>query len=225
EGMRPPVATLTARGGMTSHAALVARGWGKCCIVGASSIEVDIHKRELTVGGKKTLRQGDWLNLNGTKAAVYEGKLPMVDASEGNDLLYEFLALCDKIRTLKVRTNADTPEDAARARKFGAEGIGLFRTEHMFYGKSSEQTLRHLRRMILSQTLEQRNAAIANLYPFVKSDIKATLEAMDGLPVTIRLLDPPLHEFVPRDEMQLAELAKSVGMTFAEAKKRGETLH
>ncbi|MBI4605706.1 MAG: pyruvate, phosphate dikinase, partial [Planctomycetes bacterium] len=225
EGMRAAEAILTARGGMTSHAALVARGWGKCCIVGCSAIEVDLHKRQLTVAGGKSLKEGDWISLNGTRGVVYEGKLNMVDATEGGGLLNEFLGLCDKIRALKVRTNADTPEDARRARAFGAEGIGLFRTEHMFYGESSEKPLRHLRRMILSATPEQRKEAIDELFPYVKSDIKGTLEAMAGLPVTIRLLDPPLHEFVPSDEGQLADLARSIGMTLAEAKKRADGLH
>ncbi|HZN56426.1 MAG TPA: pyruvate, phosphate dikinase, partial [Planctomycetota bacterium] len=225
EGMRAAEAILTARGGMTSHAALVARGWGKCCIVGASSLDVNLRKKELTVQGGKILREGDWVSLNGTRGLVYEGSLPMVTGADSNEHLAAFLSLCDKLRKLKVRTNADTPEDAARARSFGAEGIGLFRTEHMFYGKNSEQPLQKLRRMILSRTLEQRQKAIEELYPFVKSDIKATLEAMDGFPVTIRLLDPPLHEFVPSDDRQLEELARSIGMTLADAKKRSESLH
>jgi pyruvate,orthophosphate dikinase len=224
EGMRAAQAILTARGGMTSHAALVARGWGKCCIVGCSALHLNLPAREMALGGK-TFREGEWISLNGTRGNVYSGQLGMVDTSSSNEELRSFLALCDKIRRLKVRTNADTPEDAAKARSFGAEGIGLFRTEHMFYGKSSEQPLQKLRRMILSKTPEQRRQAIEELYPFVKSDIKATLEAMDGLPVTIRLLDPPLHEFVPKDERQLDELAQSCGMTLGEAKKRAESLH
>lgn len=225
EGMRAAVAILTARGGMTSHAALVARGWGKCCIVGASGMEVDSHKKQLVVAGGKILREGDWISLNGTRGNVYEGKLPMVVGFEGNKQLGTFLALCDKIRRLKVRTNVDTPADAHRARSFGAEGIGLFRTEHMFYGEGSEKPLEKLRRMILSQTVEQRSRAISELYPYVKSDVKATLEAMEGLPVTIRLLDPPLHEFIPTDDSKLAELAQSIGMSVADAKKRADSLH
>jgi pyruvate,orthophosphate dikinase len=224
EGMRAAQAILTARGGMTSHAALVARGWGKCCIVGCSTIQVDLANRRLNVKGK-SFGEGDWLSLNGTKGNLYGGKLNMVDASEGNEYLRAFLGVCDKLRKLKVRTNADTPEDAARARAFGAEGIGLFRTEHMFYGKNSEQPLRKLRMMILARTPEQRTQALAELFPYVKSDIKATLEAMNGLPVTIRLLDPPLHEFVPQNESELGELAREIGMTLEDAKKRSEDLH
>jgi len=225
EGMRAAQAILTSRGGMTSHAALVARGWGKCCIVGCSAVEVDLRSRRLKIGKERVYREGEWFSLNGTRGLVYEGRLPMVDAAEENESLHEFLAICDKLRRLKVRTNADTPEDAARARTFGAEGIGLFRTEHMFYGKNSDQPLRKLRRLILARTPVERQAAIAELFPFVKNDIRATLEAMDGFPVTIRLLDPPLHEFVPRDEAQLAELAASIGMSLEEAKKRGQSLH
>ena len=224
EGMRAAQAILTARGGMTSHAALVARGWGKCCVVGCAAVEVDLKRREMHVGGK-VYKEFDEISLNGSKGAVYEGKLPKVDASEGNETLGTFLALCDKIRRLKVRTNADTPEDARRARSFGAEGIGLFRTEHMFYGETSEKPLQKLRKMILARTEEQRKAAIDELFPFVKEDIKRTLEAMDGLPVTIRLLDPPLHEFVPHDEKQLEELAKQIGMSLEDAKKRADGLH
>lgn len=224
EGMRAAQAILTSRGGMTSHAALVARGWGKCCIVGCAAMEVDLESRRIRVGDR-FFNAGEWFSLNGTRGVVYEGRMPMVDASEENQSLHAFLALCDKLRRLKVRTNADTPEDAQRARTFGAEGIGLFRTEHMFYGVDSEQPLRKLRRMILARTEEQRKEAIDELFPFVKNDIQATLEAMAGFPVTIRLLDPPLHEFVPRDDEQLEELAGSIGMSLAEAKKRADSLH
>jgi pyruvate,orthophosphate dikinase len=224
EGMRAAQAILTSRGGMTSHAALVARGWGKCCIVGCSGMQVDLENRRMGVGDR-SFEAGEWFSLNGTLGAVYEGKIPTVDASEENQSLGTFLALCDKLRRLKVRTNADTPEDAQRARSFGAEGIGLFRTEHMFYGVNSEQPLRKLRRMILSRTPEERREAIDELFPYVKNDIRATLDAMAGFPVTIRLLDPPLHEFVPRDDAQLEELATSIGMSFAEAKKRADSLH
>ncbi len=223
EGMRAAQAILTARGGMTSHAALVARGWGKCCIVGCGALQVDHHAKTMTVSGK-TLKEGDWITLNGTKGYVYEGQLPMVDASEENAVLNEFLKVCDSVRKLKVRTNADTPEDAARARAFGAEGIGLFRTEHMFYGKNSEQPLFKLRKMIVSKTLEERKAALAELFPHVKNDIKATLAAMDGLPVTIRLLDPPLHEFVPHEQEKLQELATSLNISLEELSKRASVL-
>ena len=224
EGMRAAEAILTARGGMTSHAALVARGWGKCCIVGCGAMHVDYAKRELHVAGK-VLKEGDWLTLNGTKGNVYDGKLPMMDASEENELLSTFLKVCDAVRKLGIRTNADTPEDARRARQFGAEGIGLFRTEHMFYGKGSDDALFILRKMIVSKTTEERQKAVDELYPYVKKDIKQTLEAMDGLPVVIRLLDPPLHEFVPRDKVRLEQLAADLGISMQELTKRAEDLH
>ena len=223
EGMRAACGILTARGGMTSHAALVARGWGKCCIVGAGAIKIDLAARTMSVDGK-TFAEGDVITLNGTKGVAYEGSLAMMDATE-NPRFQTFMKLVDKQRTLGVRTNADTPEDAKLAREFGAEGIGLFRTEHMFYGAGSEQALFVLRKMIHAGSDEERNAAIDELAPFVKRDIKATLEAMDGLPVTVRLLDPPLHEFVPQAEAARAELAKALGITIEEVKDRGADLH
>ncbi|WP_347245150.1 pyruvate, phosphate dikinase [Thermogutta sp.] len=223
EGMRAAVGILTARGGMTSHAALVARGWGKCCIVGAGKIKVDPVKKSMTVNGK-TYKEGDWITLNGTRGFVYEGQLPLIDATE-NPRLKEFMALVEKYRKLGVRTNADTPADAKIAREFGAEGIGLFRTEHMFYGEGSDEPLFILRKMILSRTAEERRKALDELFPFMKRDIKGTLEAMNGLPVTIRLLDPPLHEFVPQDEEKQAELAKAMGISVEDVKRRGEELH
>jgi pyruvate,orthophosphate dikinase len=223
EGMRAAEGILTARGGMTSHAALVARGWGKCCIVGAGDLKIDMGVKRLTVGDVK-LKEGDLITLNGTKGKAYAGALEMMDATE-NPRFQGFMRLVDKFRKLGVRTNADTPQDAAVARQFGAEGIGLFRTEHMFYGAGSDQPLFLLRKMILSKTVEERKAALAELFPFVKHDIKATLEAMDGLPVTIRLLDPPLHEFVPQDPARQKELAASLGIRPFEIKKRGEALH
>jgi pyruvate,orthophosphate dikinase len=224
EGMRAAQAILTARGGMTSHAALVARGWGKCCIVGCGALRIDSESKTLSVDGT-SLRAGDWLTLNGSRGLVYPGKLPMVDASQEDGVLKDFLKLCDAIRRLKVRTNADTPEDARKARSFGAEGIGLFRTEHMFYGANSEEPLFKLRKMIVAKDEKERRAALEELFPHVKSDIKATLEAMEGLPVTIRLLDPPLHEFVPHGEAQLKELAKSVGISVEDLQKRAAALH
>ena len=223
EGMRAAEGILTARGGMTSHAALVARGWGKCCIVGAGDLKIDLSGRRLVVGDVK-LKEGDVITLNGTKGKVYAGALEMMDATE-NPRFQGFMKIVDKFRTLGVRTNADTPEDAKVARSFGAEGIGLFRTEHMFYGVGSDEPLFLLRKMILSKTVEERKAALAELYPFVKKSIKATLEAMDGFSVTVRLLDPPLHEFVPQDPAKQKELAESLGIRPSEIKKRGETLH
>jgi len=223
EGMRASVGILTARGGMTSHAALVARGWGKCCIVGAAGLVVDVHSKTIRAGGR-TFKEGDVLTLNGTRGHVYGGALAMMDATE-NPRFVEFMALADRIRAMKVRTNADTPEDAAKAREFGAEGIGLFRTEHMFYGKGSEQPLFLLRKMIVSSSEAERRAALDELYPFVKKDIKATLAVMDGLPVTIRLLDPPLHEFVPSGAGEREKLASALGISAAELAKRADDLH
>jgi len=224
EGMRAAQAILTARGGMTSHAALVARGWGKCCIVGCGALHVDTDKKEVHVNGQ-ILKVGDWITLNGTKGNVYIGQLPMMDASRENIILNSFLKVCDKVRKLGIRTNADTPDDAKKARQFGAEGIGLFRTEHMFYGKGSDEPLFILRKMIVSKTIEERKKALDELFPYVKKDIKGTLEAMDGLPVVIRLLDPPLHEFVPREPAKLEQLAKDLNITMDELSKRAEKLH
>ncbi|OPZ31719.1 MAG: Pyruvate, phosphate dikinase [Lentisphaerae bacterium ADurb.BinA184] len=223
EGMRAAVGILTARGGMTSHAALVCRGWGKCCIVGAGMLHVDAKARKLKVGDA-VFKEGDLITMNGTRGFVYAGQVAMVDASE-NPRFQKFMKLVDACRTMGVRTNADTPADAKIAREFGAEGIGLFRTEHMFYGKGADRPLFLLRKMILSNTVEERVKALKELYPFVKKDIKATLEAMDGLPVTVRLLDPPLHEFVPQDVAKQAELAKALGIKTAEVRKRGAALH
>jgi len=223
EGMRAAVGILTARGGMTSHAALVARGWGKCCIVGCGAIKIDVKKGIMEIGDK-SFKKGDFLTLNGTKGYVYEGKLKMADSSE-NPRFVNFMKLVDKFRTLNVRTNADTPEDASKALEFGAEGIGLFRTEHMFYGKNSEEPLFRLRKMIISKTKEERIKALNELFPYVKKDIKNTLAVMKGLPVTIRLLDPPLHEFVPNKEDERKKLAKSLGISFEEFEKRAEALH
>jgi len=223
EGMRAAVGILTSRGGMTSHAALVARGWGKCCIVGAGAVHADAHAKEMRIGGK-IFREGDFVTLNGTKGYVYEGKLAMINATE-NPRFVEFMKNVDDFRRLRVRTNADTPDDAAKARSFGAEGIGLFRTEHMFYGKNSEEPLFRLRRMIISKSEAERRAALDELYPYVKKDIKATLAVMDGLPVTIRLLDPPLHEFVPKRQDEREKLAASLGITIEELNKRAEDLH
>lgn len=224
EGMRAAKAILTARGGMTSHAALVARGWGKCCIVGCSALTINHTKKELTIGGN-VYKEGDWFTLNGTKGNVYKEKLPMLESAEENVILQKFLTICDSIRKLGVRANADTPSDAQRARNFGAQGIGLMRTEHMFYGKGSEEPLFRLRKMIMSNTTEERRKATKELYPYVKKDIKGVLEAMDGLPVVMRLLDPPLHEFVPRGKDSLEQLANDLNISQEELIKRSEMLH
>lgn len=223
EGMRAAVGILTARGGMTSHAALVARGWGKCCVVGASELHVDLPGRTVHVNGD-TLKEGDWVSLNGTRGNVYRNRLPMVSGGE-NENFKQFMDMCDKFRKLGVRANADTPEDAAKARAFGAAGIGLFRTEHMFYGKGTEEALFKLRKMIHAGNATERKAAVDELFPHVKADIQATLEAMDGLPVTIRLLDPPLHEFVPTQEEERRRLASSLGISLHDLEKRAESLH
>ncbi len=219
EGMRAAVGILTARGGMTSHAALVARGWGKCCIVGAGDIHIDYEKKEFKVKDV-VVKEGDWITLNGTKGNVYLGQLPLIKAAEENPYFVEFMKLCNKIRKLGVRTNADTPEDAKKARIFGAEGIGLFRTEHMFYGEGSEKPLFILRKMIVAVNEEERRKALDELYPYMKEDIKKTLEVMEGLPVTIRLLDPPLHEFIPKRKDEREKLIKDLGITEEEFEAR-----
>ncbi len=222
EGMRAAEAILTARGGMTSHAALVARGWGKCCVVGAGALKIDVIDKKVMIAGK-TYSEGDFFTLNGSKGLVYEGKLPMIDATE-NPRLKDFMAIVDKYRTMKVRTNAETPNDARMAKEFGAEGIGLFRTEHMFYGEGADIPLFLLRKVILSNTNAERLSALEELYPYVKEDVKTTLGIMDGLPVTIRLLDPPLHEFVPKRKETQKKLAEALGINEKEIIKRSESI-
>lgn len=224
EGMRAAAGILTQRGGMTSHAALVARGWGKCCIVGCGDLEIDLNKKTVKMGGK-TYKEGDCLTLNGTKGYVYDGALKMLAAGEGNKNLAAFLAMCDKVRTLKVRANADTEEDAIKARKFGAEGIGLFRIEHMFYGKHSEEPLFILRKMILAGNEFERKAAVDELFPHMKREIKATLKAMAGHSVTVRLMDPPLHEFVPALPEKQRDLAQALHIDMETFRERASNLH
>ncbi len=223
EGMRAAAGILTARGGMTSHAALVCRGWGKCCIVGAGAIHINEATGVMKIGSR-TFKAGDIISINGTRGYVYAGPIAMVDSSE-NPRFQHFMKLVDQFRKLGVRANADTPDDAEVARNFGAEGIGLFRTEHMFYGKNSEKPLFYLRKMILSSTTEERIGALKELYPYVKKDIKNTLTAMKGLPVTFRLLDPPLHEFVPNEKAKRQELADALGIKLSDIAKRAEALH
>lgn len=224
EGMRAALAILTARGGMTSHAALVARGWGKCCIVGAGNLKISASDKTMTAGDK-VWKEGDWVSLNGSKGYVYDGELKMNESAEDNPDFKKFMKLVDEIRVLKIRTNADTPDDAARARAFGAEGIGLFRTEHMFYGKNAEKPLFLLRKMIASHTEAERRKALDELFPFVKADMKGTMAAMDGFPVTIRTLDPPLHEFIPQNEEARKKLAKELKISGEEFARRAEGLH
>lgn len=222
EGMRAAEGILTARGGMTSHAALVARGWGKCCIVGAAMIKIDLRSREMRIGGK-IHKEGDLISLNGSKGLVYQGMLKMMDATE-NPRFKAFMKIVDKFRKLGVRTNADNAKDSEVSIEYGAEGIGLFRTEHMFYGTGSEEPLFLLRKMILSNTEDERRQALEELFPFMKRDIRTTLETMDGKPVTIRLLDPPLHEFVPHGEIHQQELAKALDIDVHDVMRRGEEL-
>jgi pyruvate,orthophosphate dikinase len=209
---------------MTSHAALVARGWGKCCIVGAGTLKIEASTKTLSVNDI-VLHEGDYISLNGSKGYVYNGKLNMIKAAEENPDFQAFMSLCDEIRVMKIRTNADTPDDAAKARAFGAEGIGLFRTEHMFYGKHAEKPLFILRKMIASNTEAERRKALDELFPFMKADMKGTLEAMDGFPVTIRTLDPPLHEFIPHNPEGRHKIAESLGISKEEFDKRADALH
>ncbi|HOE63184.1 MAG TPA: pyruvate, phosphate dikinase [Candidatus Sumerlaeota bacterium] len=221
-GMHVAEAILTAKGGMTSHAALVARGWGKCCIVGCGALNIDYAGRKMTVHGK-VYKEGEIITLNGSKGCVYEGALPLVviDPTKNPELKI-FLDACDKVAKLKVWTNADTPKDAAQARAFGAKGIGLTRTEHMFF---APDRIKAMREMIVAETKETRRAAVMKLLPFQKSDFIGILEAMQGLPVTIRLLDPPLHEFLPQEPKQVAELAADLGVTVEKIEGRIKQLH
>lgn len=226
DGMHKSQAILTTKGGMTSHAALVARGWGKCCIVGCSDIEIHEKEKYFVTNSGKKIHEGEWLTMNGTKGVVYEGVLQLTNSDLNKNESYKTLMkLVDKAKKLGVRTNADTPKDAKQATYFGAEGIGLFRTEHMFYGEGSEKPLFLLRKMIMSTTVDERKEALHELFKFVKKDIKATLEVMDGNPVTIRLLDPPLHEFVPHDKEKLQELAKELGVRMSVLNRRILALH
>ena len=223
EGMRAADGILTARGGMTSHAALVARGWGKCCIVGCDAVKIDLEKGIVKIGDKQ-FKEGDTISLNGSKGWVYAEPVGMINATE-NPLFQQFMALVDKYRKMGVRTNADNPEDAQNAVNFGAEGIGLFRIEHMFYGKNSEEPLAKLRNMILANTTEERVAALNELEPYIKNAAKGTLKVLNGKPLTFRLMDPPLHEFVPHTEEKQRALAKERGITFEEIKKRIDALN
>lgn len=226
DGMHKAQAILTTKGGMTSHAALVARGWGKCCIVGCGDIEIHIESKTFKAKNGELIKEGDWISLNGTKGLVYEGSLPLVDIDiEKNKSYKDLMKMVDKIKQIGVRTNAETPADAGHGVKFGAEGIGLFRTEHMFYGEGSEEPLFLLRKMIVSKTEAERRAALNDLYVYVKKDIKDTLLVMSGHPVTIRLLDPPLHEFVPHDKEKLHQLSEELGIRMSVLKRRVLALH
>jgi len=221
-GMHVANAILTAKGGMTSHAALVARGWGKCCIVGCGALDIDAGKKQVHVNGK-TLKEGDWITLNGTYGRVYQGQLPLITPDlEHNKDYVQLMKWADQIRTLGIRTNADRPQDAAQARAFGAEGIGLTRTEHMFFGP---ERIMAMREMIVAENEEDRRKAVMKLLPFQRTDFSGLLEAMQGLPVTIRLLDPPLHEFVNMDKQQVKELAEQLNVPTKKLQVRIESLH
>ena len=220
EGMKAAQGILTVRGGMTSHAAVVARGMGKCCVSGCGAIVMDEENKQFTLSGK-TYHEGDWLSLDGSTGNIYDGAMPTVDASVSGDF-GRIMGWADKFRRLKVRTNADTPHDAAKARELGAQGIGLCRTEHMFF---EGDRIAAIREMICSDTVEQREKALAKLLPMQQGDFEGIYEAMEGNPVTIRFLDPPLHEFVPTEEADIELLAKDMGKSVAEIKAIIASLH
>jgi pyruvate,orthophosphate dikinase len=221
-GMHAAEAILTAKGGMTSHAALVARGWGKCCIVGCSDLHIDAPNREVYI--KDTaLKEGDWITMNGTAGKIYQGELGLIPADPDTHVEYkQLMDWADDVRELKIRTNADTPSDSEQAIKFGAEGIGLCRTEHMFF---DEARILAMRKMILADNKKDRRAAVMELLPFQKKDFVGILKAMAGKPVTIRLLDPPLHEFITLTDNQVKELADHVGIDKSKVEKRITGLH
>ena len=220
EGMKAAQGILTVRGGMTSHAAVVARGMGKCCVSGCGAINMDEANKQFTLAGK-TYHEGEWLSLDGSTGNIYDGAMPTVDASVGGDF-GRIMAWADKFRRLQVRTNADTPHDAAKARELGAQGIGLCRTEHMFF---EGDRIAAIREMICSDTKEQREKALAKLLPMQQGDFEGIYEAMEGCPVTIRFLDPPLHEFVPTEEHDIELLAKDMGKSVADIKAIIASLH
>jgi len=228
-GMEVAVGILTSRGGMTSHAAVVARGMGKCCVVGAEAIKID-ERNKLLMAGNKQLREGDWITLEGSSGKIFEGQVATVEPDPASGDFAAFMGMADQIRRLGIRANADIPRDAEVARKFGAEGIGLCRTEHMFF---AEDRLPHVQKMILANTEPERREHLNKLLPFQRADFEGLFRAMDGLPVTIRLLDPPLHEFLPKREELMVEIAvlratNGAPSQIAEKEKllqRVETLH
>ena len=219
-GMKSAEGILTVRGGMTSHAAVVARGMGECCVSGCGDIVMDEANKRFTLGGKE-IREGDYISIDGTTGNVYDGIIPTVDASIAGEF-ERIMTWADKYRTLKIRTNADTPEDAKRAKSLGAEGIGLCRTEHMFF---DSERIEAFREMIVSETTEEREAALDKILPYQQSDFEQLFEALKGSPVTIRFLDPPLHEFVPTDEMDIAKLALIKNKPVEEVRAMIESLH
>jgi pyruvate,orthophosphate dikinase len=221
-GMHVAEAILTAKGGMTSHAALVARGWGKCCIVGCASININFDKKEMNIDGE-LIKEGDWISMNGTIGSIYLGKVSLKSADpESNQSYRELMSWADEVRTLKVRTNAESPADAKQAIAFGAEGIGLCRTEHMFF---DPERIIEMRKMILAENESDRRKAVMNLLPFQREDFKGILDAMAGKPVTIRLLDPPLHEFITLNNEQIESLASELDVKPQKIKDRIKTLH
>lgn len=219
-GMNVSEGILTARGGMTSHAAVVARGMGKCCVSGAGEINVDYHKRQFSVKGK-VIKEGDWISLNGSTGEVYLGKIATVDASLDDDFR-SIMDLAERYTRMYVRTNADTPHDAKVAREFGAKGVGLCRTEHMFF---EGDRIDAMREMILSETEEGRREALSKILPMQRGDFEGIFEAMNGLPVTVRLLDPPLHEFTPNEPASQKEMAEKLHISVEEVKQKVDALH
>ena len=219
-GMKASQGILTVRGGMTSHAAVVARGMGTCCVSGCGDIAMDEENKKFTLGGKE-FHEGDYISIDGTTGNIYDGQIPTVDAKIAGEF-GRIMAWADKYRKLKVRTNADTPADAKKARELGAEGIGLCRTEHMFF---EEDRIAAFREMICSDTVEEREAALAKILPYQQGDFEALYEALEGNPVTIRFLDPPLHEFVPTEEADIKKLADAQGKTVEEIKTIINSLH
>ena len=221
-GMHAAVAILTAKGGMTSHAALVARGWGKCCIVGCGDLHIKLDEKEVYIGNT-ILKEGDWITMNGTAGKIYKGQLDLIPANpETHEEYKQLMDWTDEVRKLKIRTNAETPADARQAIQFGAQGIGLCRTEHMFF---DEDRILAVRKMILADNEQDRRSAVMELLPYQKQDFMGILKAMEGLPVTIRLLDPPLHEFMTLTQEQIQELADHIGLKKSAVEKRISGLH
>jgi pyruvate,orthophosphate dikinase len=220
EGMNISQGILTARGGMTSHAAVVARGMGRCCVSGCTELKINEEKKEFYLSGK-TYKEGDWISLDGSTGIIYGERIATMEPEMTGDFA-TFMSWADEVRTLKIRTNADTPADAKQAVKFGAEGIGLCRTEHMFF---EADRIRIVRQMILSETKEQRKAALDKILPVQRGDFEKIFAAMEGRPVTIRFLDPPLHEFLPQEEKEIKELANDLKVDVSEIKTKISDLH
>ena len=221
-GMHAAEAILTAKGGMTSHAALVARGWGKCCIVGCADLNIDFNSQEMRVNNK-VIKKGDWVSMNGSKGVVYLGQVTLQPADpESNDAYKELMSWADNVRKLKVRTNADSPEDSKQAIAFGAEGIGLCRTEHMFF---DPKRIMAMRKMILAESEHDRRSSVMELLPYQRKDFNGILNTMAGKPVTIRLLDPPLHEFIQLNDVQVKDLANELNVPEQKIRDRIASLH